>query len=102
MFYNSKAQPIHFSDQQKGTKNVTCTICRQDKSKVKKRSEKLELNILKIHSNINNVCIRWRFQNVFHNLRTRFSQFTDKKKPKIAQTVQIELSTNSNATRTEI
>ena len=59
MFYNSKT---------KGTKNVTCTICRSDKNKVKKSTGKLELNFPKIHSNINNVCVSWHFQNVMHSL----------------------------------
>ena len=80
MFYDSKTQLIQFTDQQKGTENVTCTICRPDKNKVKKGSGKLELNFPKIHPNINNVCVSWHFQNVMHNLQTRFSQFTDQKK----------------------
>ena len=33
MFYDSKTHLIQFTDQQKGTKNVTCTICRLDKNK---------------------------------------------------------------------
>ena len=56
MFYDSKTQLIQFTDQQKVTKNVTCTICRPDKIKVKKTAGKLELNFPKIHSNIN-VCV---------------------------------------------
>ena len=36
MFYDSKTQPIQFTDQQKGTKKLTCTICRPNKNKVKK------------------------------------------------------------------
>ena len=39
MFYDSKIQPIQFTDQQKGTKKLTCTICRPDKNKVKKNLE---------------------------------------------------------------
>ena len=80
MFSDSKTQLIQFTDQQKETENVTCAICRPDKNKVKKGSGKLELNFPKIHSNINNVCVSWHFQNVIHNLQTRFSQFTDQKK----------------------
>ena len=57
MFCDSKTQLIQFTDQQKGTKNVTYTICRVDKSKVKKSTGQLELNFPKIHSNINNVCV---------------------------------------------
>ena len=68
MFYDSKTQLIQFTDQQKETENVTCAICRPDKNKVKKGSGKLELNFPKIHSNINNVCVSWHFQNVMHNL----------------------------------
>ena len=56
MFYDSKTQLIQFTDQQKVTKNVTCTIIRPDKIKVKKTAGKLELNFPKIHSNIN-VCV---------------------------------------------
>ena len=41
MFYDSKTQLIQFTDQQKGTKNVTRTICRPDKNKVKKSTGKL-------------------------------------------------------------
>ena len=67
MFYDSKTQLIQFTDQQKGTKNVTCTICRPDKNKVKKSTAKLELNYPNINSNIN-VCVSWHFQNVMHNL----------------------------------
>ena len=36
MFYDSKTQLIQFTDQQIGTKNVTCTICRPDKKKLKR------------------------------------------------------------------
>ena len=68
MFFNSKNHFIQFTDQQKGTKNVTCTICRSDKNKVKKSAGKLELNFPRMHSNINNVCVSWLFQNVMHNL----------------------------------
>ena len=68
MFYNSKTQLIQFTDQQKGTKNVTCTICRPDKNKVKKSTGKLELKFPKIHANIKNVCLSWHVQNVMHNL----------------------------------
>ena len=57
MFCDSKTQLIQFPDQRKGTKDVTCTICGPDKSKVKKSTGKLELNVPKIHSNINNVCV---------------------------------------------
>ena len=57
MFFDSQNHFIQFTDQQKGTKNVTCTICRPDKNKVKKNNGKLQLNFPKIHSNINNVCI---------------------------------------------
>ena len=57
MFYNSKTEHIKFTDQQKGTKNVTFTICRPDKNKVKKSTGKLELNFPKIQSNINNDCL---------------------------------------------
>ena len=42
MFYDSKTQLIQFTDQQKGTKNVTCRICRPDKNKVKKGTGQLE------------------------------------------------------------
>ena len=35
MFYYSKVQLIQFSDQQKGTKNVTCIIRRPDKNNIK-------------------------------------------------------------------
>ena len=45
MFYDSKTQLIQFTDQQKGTENVTCTICRPDKNKVKKSTGKLGLNL---------------------------------------------------------
>ena len=48
MFCDSNTQLIQFTDQHKGTKNVTCTICRPDKNKVKK---------IKIHSNKNNACV---------------------------------------------
>ena len=41
MFYDSKTQLIQFTGQQKGTINVTCTICRSDKDKVKKSTGKL-------------------------------------------------------------
>ena len=37
MFCDLKTQLIQFTDQQKGTKNVTCTMCRADKNKVKKK-----------------------------------------------------------------
>ena len=57
MFYDLKTQLIQFTDQQKGTKNMTCTMCRADKNKVKKSTAKLELNVPKIYSNINNVCL---------------------------------------------
>ena len=57
MFYDSKTQLIQFTDQQKGTKNVTYTIFRPDKNKVEKSTGKLELNFPKIYSNINNVCL---------------------------------------------
>ena len=53
MFYDSKIQLTQFTDQQKGTKNVTYTIFRPDKNKVKKSTGKFELNFPKIHSNIN-------------------------------------------------
>ena len=79
MFYDSKTQLIQFTDQQKGTKNVTCTICWPDKNKVEKSTGKLELNFPKIHSNIN-ICVSWHFQIVMHNLWTRFTQFRDQKK----------------------
>ena len=36
MFYDSKTQLIQFTDQQKGTKNVTFTTCRPEKNKIKK------------------------------------------------------------------
>ena len=45
MFYDSKTHLIQFTDQQKGTKNVTCTICRPDKNKFKKSTGKLGLNL---------------------------------------------------------
>ena len=51
MFFDSNAKLAQFTDHQKGTKNVTCTICRPD-NKVKKSTGKLELNFSKIHSNI--------------------------------------------------
>ena len=57
MFYYSKTQLIQFTDQQKGTKNVTCTICRPDKNKVKKSTGNLQLSFPKIHCHINNVCV---------------------------------------------
>ena len=47
MFYDSKTHLIQFTDQQKGTKNVTCTIYRLDKNKVKKSTGMLELNFSK-------------------------------------------------------
>ena len=68
MFHDSKAQLRQCADQQKGTKNVTCTIFRPDKKKVRKSAGKLELNFSKIHSNINNVCVPRHFQNVMLNL----------------------------------
>ena len=68
MFYDSKTQLIKFSDRQKGTKNVACTICRPDKNKVNKSARKLELNFPKIHFNINNNCVSYHFQNVMQNL----------------------------------
>ena len=57
MFSDPNTQLIQFTDQQKGTKNVTCTIYRLDKNEVKKSAGMLELNFPKIHSNINNVCV---------------------------------------------
>ena len=57
MFYDSKTQLIQFADQQKGTKNVTCTIYGPDMSKIKESAGKLELKFPKIRSNINNVCV---------------------------------------------
>ena len=57
MFYDSKTQLIQFTDQQKWTINVTCTIYRSDMSKIKESTGKLELNFPKIRSNINNVCV---------------------------------------------
>ena len=45
-----------------------------------------------------NVYISWHFQNLIHNIQTRFSQFTDQKKYKMVQAIQIELSIYSNAT----
>ena len=68
MFYDSKTHLIQFTDQQKGTKNVTCTICRPDKNKVKKSTGNLQLSFPKIHCHINNVCVSWHFQNLMHNL----------------------------------
>ena len=47
---------------------MTCSICRPDKNKVKKRTGKLELNFPKTHSNIDNVCVSWHFENVMDNL----------------------------------
>ena len=52
MFYDSKTQLIPFTDQQKGIKKLTCTICKPDKISLKTRN--LELNLPQIHSNINN------------------------------------------------
>ena len=46
MFYDSKTQLIQFTDQQKGTKNVTCTNCRPNKNKVKTFRIKLSENRL--------------------------------------------------------
>ena len=68
MFYDSKTHLKQFTDQQKWTENVTCSICRPDKNKVKKRTGKLELNFPKTHSNIDNVCVSWHFENVMDNL----------------------------------
>ena len=45
MFYDSKTQLIQFTDQQRGTKNVTSIICRPDKNKVKESTGKLGLNL---------------------------------------------------------
>ena len=67
MLYDSKTELIQFTDQQKGTKNLTCIICQPDKNKVKRSAGKLELNFPKIHSNINNVCVSGHLQNVTHN-----------------------------------
>ena len=36
MLYDSKTQLIKFTEQQEGTKNGTCTICRPDKNNFKK------------------------------------------------------------------
>ena len=47
MFSDPNTQLIQFTDQQKGTKNVTCTIYRLDKNKVKKSTGMLELNFSK-------------------------------------------------------
>ena len=78
MFYDSKTQLIPFTDQQKGIKKLTCTICKPDKISLKTRN--LELNLPQIHSNINNFYVSWHFQDVMHNLQTIFLQFTDQKK----------------------
>ena len=42
MFYDSNTPLIQCTDQEKGTKNVTCRICRSDKNKVKKSTGQLE------------------------------------------------------------
>ena len=68
MFFDSKTQLTQFTDQQKGTENITCTNCRPNKNKVKKSTGKLELNFPKIDSNISNVWVSWHFQKVMHNL----------------------------------
>ena len=47
MLYDSKTQLIQFTDQQKGTKNVTCTICRPDKNKVLEKYWKIGIKLSK-------------------------------------------------------
>ena len=45
MFYISNTQLIKLSDQQKGTKKVTCAICRPDKKKSQKKYWKVGIKL---------------------------------------------------------